>query len=336
MSPQVQHPPTPADDYDSPWKTVLESCFPEFMAFYFATAHAQIDWSQGYEFKNTELRQVVRDAELGKRFADALVRVTLINGEENWIYIHIEVQGQHDPNFAPRMFTYNYRLYDRYGCPIASFAVLADDDAQWRPDHFGFAALGCKHSLEFPIAKLIDFASQIDQLTANPNPFALVTCAHLQTRQTKHNPQDRYTAKRTLVRLLYAHGWQRQRVLDLFAVLDWMMRLPDVLEQKLWHDIEQIEGETRMQYVTSVERLAIQRGRIEGMLEGQLEGMLKGKLEGKLEGQAKLLERLLTKRFGALPQSTLARLQSATADQLEHWADAILDAPTLAGVFANH
>ena len=53
----------------------------------------------------------MRDAELGKRFADALVRVTLANGEERWIYIHIEVQGQYDAKFAKRMFTYNYRLY---------------------------------------------------------------------------------------------------------------------------------------------------------------------------------------------------------------------------------
>ena len=37
----------------------------------------QIDWTLGPEFKNTELQQVVRDAELGKRFADALVQATL-------------------------------------------------------------------------------------------------------------------------------------------------------------------------------------------------------------------------------------------------------------------
>jgi len=37
------------------------------------------------------------------------------------------------------------------------------------------------------------------------------------------------------------------------------MRLPDTLEQQLWQDIEAIEGETKMPYVTSVERLAIQR-----------------------------------------------------------------------------
>jgi hypothetical protein len=39
-----------------------------------------------------------------------------------------------------------------------------------------------------------------------------------------------------------------------------MMRLPDRLEQKLWQDIAAIEGESKMRYVTSVERLAIQRG----------------------------------------------------------------------------
>jgi hypothetical protein len=66
----------PNDDYDSPWKDMLEHAFPEFMAFFFPQAYGAIDWTRGYAFNNTELRQVVRDAELGKRFADALVRVT--------------------------------------------------------------------------------------------------------------------------------------------------------------------------------------------------------------------------------------------------------------------
>jgi hypothetical protein len=95
-------------------------------------AHRQIDWSQGHEFKNTEL---------GKRFADALVQVSLKDGAERWIYIHVEVQGQHDPDFAQRMFTYNYRLYDRYARPIASFAVLADENETWRPDYFEYSVL---------------------------------------------------------------------------------------------------------------------------------------------------------------------------------------------------
>ena len=52
---------------------------------------------------NTELRQLVRDAELGKRFADTLVQVPLKDGEPRWIYIHIEVQGQRNSGIARRL-----------------------------------------------------------------------------------------------------------------------------------------------------------------------------------------------------------------------------------------
>ena len=312
-----------ADSYDSPWKDMLEHAFPEFMAYYFPAAAAQIDWTQGHQFRNTELRQVVRDAELGKRFADALVQVTLSNGEERWIYIHVEVQGQRDADFAQRMFTYNYRLYDRYACPIASLAVLADDDEGWKPDHFGFEVLGCRHHLHFPIVKLSELSEDAENLAANPNPFALVTAAYRRARQTRHDAEARYLAKRHLVRLLYRHGWERQRILDLFAVLDWMMRLPDALEQKLWKDIEEIEGETRMPYVTSVERLATQRG------------IEQGTERGERIGEARVVERQLARRFGPLTAETRARLQTSTLEQLDRWADRLLDAATLDEVFSD-
>ena len=55
-----------ATDYDSPWKDVLEAYFEPFMAFFFPQAHAEIDWTQGYEFLDKELAQVVRDAELAR------------------------------------------------------------------------------------------------------------------------------------------------------------------------------------------------------------------------------------------------------------------------------
>lgn len=328
------------DDYDSPWKDILEHAFPEFMAFYFPDAFEQIDWEKGHEFKNTELRQVVRDAELGKRFADALVHVTLVNGTSRLVYIHIEIQGGRDNDFAKRMFTYNYRLFDRYDCPIASVAVLADDEENWRPNSYGFDIFGCQHTLKFPVVKLLDYEAQIDLLEAHVNPFALVTVAHLQTRRTKRNSHERYEVKRILVRLLYQQGWDKQRILDLFSVIDWMMRLPAELEQKLWIEIHEIEGENRMRYVTSIERLAIQQGLEQGMQQGiqqgMQQGMQQGRAEGILEGEVAALSRQLTKRFGVLTEEVQARLHMATTEQLEFWIDRILDAPTLQSVFDEH
>ncbi|MBI4870720.1 MAG: hypothetical protein HY814_04045 [Candidatus Riflebacteria bacterium] len=62
-------------DYDSPWKEALERYFQPFLALFFPVAHEGIDWGKGHEFLDKELQKVVRDAELGRRLADKLVRV---------------------------------------------------------------------------------------------------------------------------------------------------------------------------------------------------------------------------------------------------------------------
>jgi len=65
--------PTEKDEYDPPWKEAVDNYFPEFIEFYFPEAYTQIDWSEKPIFLDQELRSVVRDAELGKRFVDKLV-----------------------------------------------------------------------------------------------------------------------------------------------------------------------------------------------------------------------------------------------------------------------
>ena len=114
----------PVTDYDSPWKEALDQWFPLFVAFFFPQTHREIDWSRGYETLDTELQQVVRDAELGRRYADKLVKVWLLDGTEGWLLVHVEVQGQREAGFERRVFVYNYRIFDRYNKPVASLAVL--------------------------------------------------------------------------------------------------------------------------------------------------------------------------------------------------------------------
>jgi len=91
---------------------------------------------------------VVRDANLGRRYADKLVRVWLNSGEEKWVLVHIEIQGQRDTDLAERMFVYNYRCYDRFKQPVASLAVLADESAEWQTKQLQLRILGFgnKHS----------------------------------------------------------------------------------------------------------------------------------------------------------------------------------------------
>ncbi len=309
------------DHYDSPWKEAVEHYFPEFIAFYFPEAYAQIDWSMEHVFLDQELRAVVQDAELGKRFVDKLVRVSLLNGDEKWIYIHIEVQGTRQTEFAKRMFVYNYRIYDRYDKPVASFAVLADDQVNWRPDNFSYSVLGSETSIHFPIAKLTDYHDMVNELLTMDNSFAVVTATHIMTQQTRKNAVARYKAKQLLVRLLYQRQWDKQRIIDLFSVIDWMMRLPEELDQQLWQEIEIFEENEKMQYVTSIERIGIAKG------------LQEGRQEGLLEGEAEMLGLMLKHRFGELSDTVVNKLRHAKEDQLKQWLISAISAPNLDTVF---
>jgi hypothetical protein len=112
-------------DFDTAWKEALDAYFEPFMAFFFADAHREIEWSRGVEMLDKELQQISPESERGRRVADKLARVRRTNGHEEWILVHIEVQSQREREFAERMFVYNYRLFDRYNRKVASFAILA-------------------------------------------------------------------------------------------------------------------------------------------------------------------------------------------------------------------
>lgn len=281
----------------------------------FPAHRAEIDWTRGYDFLDQELAQVVRDAELGRRLLDKLVRVATRDGDEQWVYVHIEIQGQRDADFAERLFVYNYRLYDRYRRPIATLAVLADASPSWKSRGFRYRRFGCHMAIRFPLAKLMDHRDRLDELLGDDNPFALVTAAHLLTQQTRGDNDARLAAKWRLARLLCERDWER--IIDLFAILDWMMALPDALQSDLWHRLSQLERTRHVPYITSVERIGIEKG-IQQCI-GQ--------------GQARLLRLQIEQRFGALGAEAAERLQQAAPAELERWGIRLLTAATLEEVF---
>lgn len=264
---------TEADDYDTPWKKALEQYFEAFIAFFFPHVHASIDWQQGYEFLDKELQQVARDAELGQRRADKLVKVQRNDGKETWVLVHVEVQSQHEPDFAKRMYVYNYRLFDCYDRQVASLAVLGDGRAQWRPHQFGYDLWGCNVGIDFPVVKLLDYRQRWEELTTSDNPFALIVMAHLKVQETRHDPEARKLWKLKIVRRLYEQAYTRQDVLNLFHFIDWLLVLPEALATSFWQDLQEYEEETHMPYVTSVERIGFKRGEAHGIRRGLLDGI---------------------------------------------------------------
>src|SRR5438045_8631601 len=127
--------PPIANQFDSPWKEALEVYLSSMMEFCFPQVAAAIDWKAPAEFLDKELQEVVRDAALGQQRVDKLVKVRLNDHTEQWILIHIEVQHQANPGLALRLYQYNHRLADRFGKPVLTLVILADEQADWRPCH---------------------------------------------------------------------------------------------------------------------------------------------------------------------------------------------------------
>lgn len=247
-------------DYDNPWKEALSLYFQPFMAFFFPEIEASINWTRGYEFLDKEFQQVVRDAEIGRREADKLVKVWRGDGAQVWVLIHVEIQSQAKSDFAERMYVYNNRIFDLYRRSVVSLAVLADDQDSWRPDRYTYDLWGCRVELRFPTVKLLDYQGRRDILEQDNNPFAVIVAAHLTTQQTNQDSSLRYQGKLRIAKSLYQRGYSRQDILELFRLIDWMMSLPESVESDFKEEIRRFEEDLQMPYITSIERLARQEG----------------------------------------------------------------------------
>lgn len=299
----------PQAEYDSPWKEILEQFFEAFTALFVPQAHAEINWERGYESLDTELQQVTLDAEIGERIADKLIKVWLLDGEEAWVLVHIEVQSQYQSNFAKRMYVYNSRLFNKYDRRVASIAILGDEQPNWRPNSYASLLFGCRASLEYPIVKLLDYEAQWSQLEQSSNPFAIVVMAHLKAKETRQNPQSRRQWKMTLARRLFERGYTREDVIGLYRFIDWVMRLPEGLERDFREEFKLYQEENRMRYVTSFERLAKEEGKEEGSREATLT----------------LILRQLTRRIGAVDSQAQEKIRQLSLEHLESLAEALLD-----------
>lgn len=171
---------------------------------------------------------------------------------------------------------------------------------------------GCTLSFVFPVAKLTEYKVQWAMLETSHNPFAIVVMAHLKTQETRHSTDQRRFWKFYLIRHLYERGYGRQAIINLFHFIDWVMWLPPEAEAELWQELAQLEGEKKMQYISSLERLSIQNGMEQGLEQGRQEGALY------------LLLRVLTHRFGEIPEVVQVQLQKLSTEQIDGLVDLAL------------
>ena len=114
--------------FDEAWKKIIERLFPYLLRFFIPHLYEDADFSIGCTFLDKEMEQLSKKSRKGAKYVDKLAKVCLKDGRDQWILVHIEIQGYADKEFPERMFRYYYRIYDRYSEKIVSLALITGID----------------------------------------------------------------------------------------------------------------------------------------------------------------------------------------------------------------
>lgn len=309
----------PNAEYDSPWKEAIGDYFESFLTFFFPQVYDLIDWSKPPQSLEKELQQIAPASESGIRVADKLFQVWLRDKREVWVLVHVEVQSQEESEFAQRMYIYSYRAFDLYQRPVISLAVLGDERKNWRPSSYGWSLGGCELSLKFPIVKLLDYQGEWQSLEESTNPFTAITMAHLKTKATTGKPQEREEWKWNLVRRLYDLGYDREKIVKLFQVIDRMMALPQELQESFERKLIRYEEERQMPLLSRMEE--------RGLLKGIEQGFDRGTRQTLQSG----IIRILQIRFETVPNELINGINSlADISELQKLIDTSVTTNSLA------
>ncbi len=311
-------------EYDSPWKESISLYFREFLNFFYPRIEEDIDWEQGFEFLDTELQQIKRETETGRRDADKLVKVWRRSGEEEWVLVHVEVQSQRQSEFSERMYLYHSRIFDRYRRSVVSLGILGDEQPGWRPSRYERELWGCRAILEFPVVKLLDYS--MDELASSQNPLAAIVQAHLCAQVAGKDVGVGYESKLSLIKSLYERGYGREDIVQLFRLIDWFIALPKTEEDRLWQEIQTLEEERKMPYITSVERIGIKKG----LQQGRQEDIVRI-LEVRFENIPQKLREIIGK-IEALEVLETLLVQAVTTQSLDTFESVVNQYVTEAGL----
>ncbi|MDQ7033011.1 MAG: hypothetical protein Q9M37_09915 [Desulfonauticus sp.] len=145
----------------------------------------------------------------------------------------------------------------------------------FRPDRYEVKYWGFEHSFKFPVVKLLDYRDKLAALEASKNPFAIVVMAHLKEIETRKEIDNRLFWKLILVKALYKKGFSKRDILLLYKFIDCLVTLPEDISVKFHEEIIKYEEETKMPYITTAERIGLEKGLHQGIQKGIQQGLLK-------------------------------------------------------------
>ena len=205
------------------WKVIMEEVFPDLLRFIFPDADEVYDMERGFEFLDKELAELnpQPDEEKDSRFADKLVKAYHKDGVEEWVLLHVEIQGDtHEKDaFAERMYTYFYRIRDRYpGRLVSALAIFTGQDGNQMSGKYSYEYRGTRLTYEYPTVSILDFSDE--DLDKSSNPFSqVIVAAKMRLQEGKVSEDELLNSKLLAARKLQEKGFGMDKIRAIFNFL---------------------------------------------------------------------------------------------------------------------
>ncbi|MDB5290628.1 MAG: hypothetical protein JWL69_1869 [Phycisphaerales bacterium] len=282
-------------DHDGLFKTLLTTFFFEFVELFLPELAAYVG-RERVEFLDKE---IFTDVLGNDRHEVDLIAKVRFREQDAFFLIHIENQSSAQDQFPKRMFRYFARLHEKFDLPVYPVALFSYDVPQ-RPEPENYR-------VDFPDKTVLDFSYRVIQLNRlkwrdfirQPNPVAAALMAKMQIPA-----EDRPRVKVEFMRMMATLRLDVGRSSQIRAFMETYLRLTSEEMARYNREVEAIapkERETIMDVVYEWDREAVERGMQKGSHNKGVKDVL----------------RLLSHRFGAIPQELQARIDGL--------ADPVLD-----------
>ena len=280
-------------DFDGFWKDLIERFWRELLKSVLPTLYAVADLTKEPEFLDKELRDAlhIQDDRSSPRFVDMLLKIPLKDGGEEWVLLHIEVQGPGGENLTFRMYRYCALIFAHYNKMPVALAILTAPRHNETAGVFEAAEHGTSICYRFNCLELDKLDDE--KLLASDNPFDLALCAARRAKRSRDDETMKFRYLRELRRLLGQKGWTDRDCRDLLIFIEWIINLKD---EELREDYTSFSGETEE---TRVRFKALSTDHIleEGISIGRNEGITIGEQRGITIGEERarrsIMERLI-------------------------------------------
>jgi predicted transposase/invertase (TIGR01784 family) len=229
---------------------------------------------------------------------DKLVKLYLKDGCAKCILIHIEIQGYNDKDFAKRMFTYYYRILDKYQMDITAIAIFTDSNRSYQPCRYESECYETSAIYKYRTYKIL--AHSEEELEKLKNPFALVILSARKIILSGKDITAKLALRYEILRRMLKSGYSRRKIIHMFEFIERAVQLPEEYEEELKnHLINDKEiGIMAEEYIMgSFSRMNYNKGLREGEKRGEQMGEQKGEYKSKLEIAENLLKEKMPEEF---------------------------------------